>query len=220
MEFSPSYSQLLYLYALAFSGETPSARRPGLDGARRKPLEDIGFIRKTGEIVELTESGFRYVETHLNMVPDDARRAGLTERAPLVMASTIYNYLKAQGLRLADMLVPTSVTRNGAPPAADTVESGATVVDSLEAPDKVSDAIREAYLKTTGASGTRVHLSDLRNQLADWDREEIDNALLTLFRDGRIRLERVEDPATESPSDQEAALMVHDNPRHFVAFLD
>jgi hypothetical protein len=41
-----------------------------------------------------------------------------------------------------------------------------------------------------------------------------------LYRDGRIRLERVDAPETETPRDQESALMVHDNPRHFVAFLE
>jgi hypothetical protein len=224
MEFTPSYSQLLYLYALAFSGETPSARRPGLDGARRKPLEDAGLIRRSGEVVELTDSGFRFVENRLGMVPEDARRAGLAERAPLVMSTAIANYLKAQGLRLTDLLVPTAVQKTRpmtAGPVTTEVEPGATVVDTPEAPDKLSDAIHEAYLSCTrGTPGVRVHLSDLRKNLSFWDREEVDAALLGLYRDGRLRLERVEDPAAETPADQEAALMVYDNPRHFVAFLD
>ena len=223
MEFNPSYSQLLYLFALAFSGETPNARRPGLDGARRRPLEETGFIQRNGEVMELTEQGFRWVENHLEMIPEDARRAGLTERAPLLMASAIGSYLKAQGLRLRDLLVPTAAqpqSTNGEPVTPD-VEPGVAVVDTPEAPDSLSNAIREAYLKiTAGATGTRVHLSEIRSELGHWDREEVDTALLTMYRDGRVRFDRLDEATEETPRDQEAALLVHDNPRHYVTLVE
>jgi hypothetical protein len=223
MEFTPSYSQLLYLYALAFSGETPSASRPGLDAARRKPIEYAGLIQRNGEIMELTEAGFRWVENHLNLIPQDARRVGLTERAPLAMASAINNFLRAKGLKLKDLLFPASVSNfvATADPVTPDVEPGTAVVDAPEAEDKLADAIHDAYLKCTGgSSGSWVHLGELRKILDHWEREEVDRTLLRLYRDGRVRFDRVDESKAETRSDQESALMVHDNPRHFVAFLE
>jgi hypothetical protein len=77
--------------------------------------------------------------------------------------------------------------------------------------------IEQACLKLTqGARQTRVTLRDLRAELWDVAREDLDGALLALQREKKLVLYREDNSAALRPEDHQAALFVGNEPRHLV----
>src|SRR5436305_3964087 len=109
--------------------------------------------------------------------------------------------------------------RQPAPTMSDTT-SDATVTNSggqqVAAPHAAIDAIsddvkRRLYraclqLSGDGVYGTRIRLADLRSELADVPRQEVDRALLELEQTDAASLMPIDDPQQILTDDEEAAL--------------
>jgi len=79
------------------------------------------------------------------------------------------------------------------------------------------ERIERACLTVThGARQTRVKLTDLRANLRDVAREDLDSALLKLQREKKLVLYREDNSAALRTEDHEAALFVGNEPRHLV----
>lgn len=84
----------------------------------------------------------------------------------------------------------------------------------IEISRRIIDACREL---TDGVYNTRIRLSDLRHQLADVPRPELDEALKELERERAAALMPLDDPREIQPADEEAAMTNSiGEPRHIL----
>jgi hypothetical protein len=82
---------------------------------------------------------------------------------------------------------------------------------------EVKDRIRAAYASRPKAPGGWVDLAELRTDLGNLSRDDVDAALRALAREKGVRLAPFDNTRSLRPQDKEAALQLGDSPRHMIA---
>jgi len=169
-----------------------------LDGKERRNLNDRKLVEseKHGRAYahELSDKGWRWCHDELAAAPPS--RGNSTERAHYLVFGMFARYLNASGLRLAD-------------------------IASVKAPgdDDVDPAIRvvEGYRALAPTEGAFVKLRELREQLVDIPRPDLDAALAVLFARQRINLIPQSNQQGLSEADRESALRIGDEYKHLIS---
>ena len=80
----------------------------------------------------------------------------------------------------------------------------------------LAQRIREASIEVAGGVNRRVKLSDLREKLADVDRQSLDQALIAMARTPNASLYEMDDRASVKKADRDAAIHIGGEPRHIL----
>ena len=166
-----------------------------LDGASRYKLNDLKLVtsQKDGRafVHELTEDGTVWCEAELGA--DRPERVDSVGGALYAVLSGLQRYLQRTGLRLVELF-----------PAAE---------PELD----VEARIRSAYQKLSSASGLPwVGLVELRTELADVDRPELDAALQQLSRQPGVHVQAEANQQALTDADREAAVTFGGSSRHLL----
>jgi hypothetical protein len=204
MLLEPNATQSQAILRLLFIPEEPamSKLKPNLPAAKRKELIDAGVIelekRGAASHLVLTDRGWAWAAENIEKLCPDSMRQVHPEITGAILASFAKN-MKWRGLSLAEMVRPEMFCESSP------TESDATTI---------KQAIREACRrKTEGRPGDRVRLADLRRELPDLPRTEVDQALFEMQSEGEIALSPLErfEIRTE---DEQASLQVAGLRRH------
>ena len=187
---------------MALNKETPNAelrRRYGLDVKKqtREKLNQDGLVqsRKSGRgfAHELTDAGWAWVVAELGgKVP---RPAGSAGGALYALLNGLKVALDARGMLLQELF---------AAPAP-------------KPPASLRDRIRQAYRSLAPRPWDWVELRDLRAQLGDWTRREVDLELVRMFREQDVNLTLHEDRGRLTQADRDAALRLGVDDMHLIS---
>lgn len=81
----------------------------------------------------------------------------------------------------------------------------------------LTDRIREAYVATASAPRAWVSIADIRRKLGDVDRADLDAALRRLERAPDVNIVPESNQKALSEEDRRAAVIIGDQPKHFLA---
>ena len=187
---------------MALNKETPSAelrRRYGLDVKKRtrEKLNQDGLLqsRKLGRgfAHELTDAGWAWVVAELDeKVPP---RAGAAGGALYALLNGLKAALDARGMVVPELFAPAAPGPTGS----------------------LRDRIRQAYRSLAPRPWDWVELRDLRAQLGDWPRREVDLELVRMFRKRDVNLTLHEDRARLTQADRDAALRLGVDDMHLIS---
>ena len=191
---------------MALNKETPNAelkRRYGLDVRKsaRVKLNRAGLLQsrklgRKGFAHELTDAGWAWVVAQLDKeVPD---RAGSAGGALYALLNGLKVALDARGMLLQELFAATS--------SAVPQPSGS-----------LRDRIRDAYRNLASRPWDWVELRDLRAQLGDWPRGEVDPELIRMFRAKEVNLTLHEDRGRLTQADRDAALRLGVDDMHLIS---
>ena len=233
---APTPAQTLILWCLlARHGRAPQGEVvPAVKKADREALAAAGLIavEKSGRsfVLSVTDRGWHWAGDHLDAALPPAFRVMQDWLARLG------GPLEQSGRTLADFI--------GAPPEpAEPAETAPRKASAKKAPAKKAPAkkvagekatrspatkkpgaaalrarIEEAYLALTGGARARaVRLSDVRAQLAEFDRATVDAGLARILKgDKTARLSQLSDPKALTAADREAAYSPAGEPFHLL----
>ena len=187
---------------MALNKETPNAelkRRYGLDVRKptREKLNREGLLqsRKLGArgfAHELTDAGWAWVVAELDeKVP---HRAGSAGGALYALLNGLKVALDARGMVIQELFEPP-------PPRTGSLQ----------------DRIRQAYRSLASQPLDWVELRDLRTQLGDCSRREVDLELTRMFRERDVNLTLHEDRGRLTQADRDAALRLGVDDMHLIS---
>ena len=200
----PERAVMIALMALNEETQNSELRsRYGLDVRKptREKLNRAGLIqsRKLGAkgfAHELTDAGWAWVVAELDrQVPP---RAGSAGGALYALLNGLKVALDARGMLIQELFAAT--------PSAAPQPSGS-----------LRDRIREAYRNLASRPRDWVELRDLRTQLGDWPRGEVDGELIRLFRAKEVNLTLHEDRGRLTQADRDAALRLGVDDMHLIS---
>ena len=200
----PERAVMIALMALNKETRNSELRsRYGLDVRKptREKLNRAGLIqsRKLGAkgfAHELTDAGWAWVVAELDgQVPP---RAGSAGGALYALLNGLKVALDARGMLIQELFAAT--------PSAAPQPSGS-----------LRDRIREAYRNLASRPWDWVELRDLRTQLGDWPRGEVDGELIRLFRAKEVNLTLHEDRGRLTQADRDAALRLGVDDMHLIS---
>ena len=190
---------------MALNKETPNAElkhRYRLDVRKptREKLNSEGLLqsRKLGGAKgfahELTDAGWAWVVAELDaqQVPP---RAGSASGALYALLNGLKAALDARGMVIQELFAP------AAPGPADSLR----------------DRIRQAYRSLASQPRDWVELRDLRAQLGDCSRREVDLELTRMFREKDVNLTLHEDRGRLTEADRDAALRLGVDDMHLIS---
>ena len=187
---------------MALNKETPNAelrRRYGLDVKKRtrEKLNQDGLLqsRKLGRgfAHELTDAGWAWVVAELDeKVPP---RAGAAGGALYALLNGLKAALDARGMVIPELFAPAAPGATGS----------------------LRDRIQQAYRSLAPRPWDWVELRDLRAQLGDWPRREVDLELVRMFRKRDVNLTLHEDRARLTQADRDAALRLGVDDMHLIS---
>ena len=173
--------------------------RLDLKKAAREKLNREGLVqsRKLGAkgfAHELTDAGWAWVVAELDaqQVP---RRAGSAGGALYALLNGLKVALDARGMVIQELFAPAA-----AGPAA-----------------SLRDRIRQAYRSLASLPRDWVELRDLRAQLGDWPRREVDLELTRMFRENEVNFTLHEDRGRLTQADRDAALRLGVEDMHLMS---
>lgn len=188
---------------MALNRETRNAElrdRYGLDVKKpmRVKLNREGLLQSRslgakGFAHELTDAGWAWVVAQL-----DARvppRAGSAGGALYALLNGLKVALDARGLVIQDLFAPAAAGSAGA----------------------LRDRIRQAYRNLASRPRDWVELRDLRTQLGDWPRREVDLEIIRMFREKDVNLTLHEDRGRLTQADRDAALRLGVDDMHLIS---
>lgn len=228
---APTPAQTLILWCLlARHGRAPQGEVvPAVKKADREALAAAGLIavEKSGRsfVLSVTDRGWHWAGDHLDAALPPAFRVMQDWLARLG------GHLEQSGRTLADFI--------GAPPEpAEPAETAPKKASAKKGPAKKAAGektarpsakkkpgaaalrarIEEAYLALTGGARARaVRLSDVRAQLAEFDRATVDAGLARILKgDKTARLSQLSDPKALTAADREAAYSPAGEPFHLL----
>jgi hypothetical protein len=171
-----------------------------LDGKERRHLNDRKLVEseKRGRTFahELSDKGWRWCEDEL--AADPPRRGGAAERAHYLIFGMFARYLKASGLRLAD--IASAKQEPGDDDAVDVIAR-----------------VEGGYRDLASADGAFVKLRELRARLADIARPDLDTVLTALFTSQRINLVPQSNQQALTEADRESALRIGGESKHLIS---
>lgn len=189
---------------MALNKEMPNAelkRRYGLDvrKAVRVRLNQDGLLQSRrrgakGYVHELTDAGWAWAVAELEerKPPPGARSAG---GALYALLNGLKVALDARGMLLQELFAPPTPKPAGS----------------------LRDRIRQAYRSLAPRPWDWVELRDLRAQLGDWSRREVDQELIRMFRKKDVNLTLHEDRGRLTQADRDAALRLGVDDMHLIS---
>ena len=188
---------------MALNKETPNSelkRRYGIDVRKptREKLNREGLLlsrslRAKGFAHELTDAGWAWVVAELDApVPP---RAGSGGGALYALLNGLKVALDARGMVLQELFAPAAPGPAGS----------------------LRDRIRQAYRGLASRPWDWVELRDLRAQLGDWPRREVDLELTRMFREKDVNLTLHEDRGRLTQADRDAALRLGVDDMHLIS---
>ena len=188
---------------MALNRETRNAElrgRYGLDVKKpmRVKLNREGLVQSRslgakGFAHELTDAGWAWVVAELDApVPPHARSAG---GALYALLNGLKVALDARGMVIQDLFAPAAAGPAGS----------------------LRDRIRQAYRTLASQPWDWVELRDLRKQLADWPRPEVDLEIIRMFREKDVNLTLHEDRGRLTQADRDAALRLGVDDMHMIS---
>jgi hypothetical protein len=196
---SPTPLQTLILWGLlAEGGAAFSSALPGAASDRRA-LKALGLVTeskvKRKIRIEVSERGWAWAADHL----DGEISTRSTASGPILRAwlTRLKQFLTANPeLALARVLVPPTAAAQSS---------------------DLRERVRAAYLAATGGKfNARAFLRDLRRELADVDRAELDDALRRMQSEEGVALISLDNRMAITSADEEAAISVGGEPRHLI----
>ena len=175
-------------------------RRYGLDVKRptREKLNREGLLQSRslgakGFAHELTDSGWAWVVAELDAgVPP---RAGSAGGALYALLNGLKVALEAREMVIQELFAPAAPGPAGS----------------------LRDRIRQAYRNLASRPWDWVELRDLRAQLGDWPRREVDLELVQMFREKDVNLTLHEDRRRLTQADRDAALRLGVDDMHMIS---
>ncbi len=188
---------------MALNKETRNAelyRRYRIDVKRpiREKLNRDGLLQSRnmgakGFAHELTDAGWAWAVAELDApVPS---RPGSAGGALYALLNGLKVALDARGMLLQELF---------APPAP-------------KPPGSLRERIRQAYRSLASRPRDWVELRDLRGQLGDWPRREVDQELIRMFRKKDVDLTLHEDQGRLTQADRDAALRLGVDDMHLIS---
>ena len=198
----PERAVMIALMALnreTLNSELKERYRLDLKKAARVKLNREGLVQSRslpgkGFAHELTDAGWAWVVAELNaqQVP---RRAGSAGGALYALLNGLKVALDARGMVIQELFAPAAA-----------------------GPDaSLRDRIRQAYRNLASRPWDWVELRDLRTQLGDWPRREVDLELIRMFREKDVNLTLHEDRGRLTQADREAALRLGVDDMHMIS---
>lgn len=178
------------------------AERAGfrLDGKERRRLNDRKLVhsRKVGRAYahELTDAGWDWCATHCSDGPQ--ARASSMEGALCAVLGGLARYLEHSQQSLADVFQQ----RDPQVP---------------EKPGDIAELIRAAYLRLASEPGKFVKLRELRAELSDIPRSEIDSSLDGMYRAQQVNLVPQSNQQALTQADRESALRIGGEAKHMIS---
>ena len=188
---------------MALNRETPNAelkRRYGIDvrKAVRVRLNEDGLLQSRrrgakGYVHELTDAGWAWAVAELDApVPT---RAGSAGGGLYALLNGLKVALDAREMLLQELFAPRAP----------------------KPPGSLRDRIRQAYRSLAPRPWDWVELRDLRVQLGDWPRREVDIELIRMFREKDVNLTLHEDRGRLTQADRDAALRLGVDDMHLIS---
>ena len=194
---------------MALNQETPNAelkRRYGLDLKKttREKLNREGLLQSRnlgarGFAHELTDAGWAWVVAELDAPMPS--RAGSAGGALYALLNGLKAALEARGMVIQELFDPIDSVDPAAP----------------RQPGPLRDRIRQAYRSLASRPWDWVELRDLRAQLGDWPRREVDLELTRMFREKDVNLTLHEDRGRLTQADRDAALRLGVDDMHLIS---
>ena len=188
---------------MALNQETRNAelkRRYGLDVKKptREKLNREGLLQSRslgpkGFAHELTDAGWAWVVAELDApMPPQAGSAG---GALYALLNGLKVALDTRGMVIQELFAPAAPGPAGS----------------------LRDRIRQAYRSLASRPWDWVELGDLRAQLGDWPRREVDLELVQMFREKDVNLTLHEDRGRLTQADRDAALRLGVDDMHLIS---
>jgi len=178
------------------------AERAGfrLDGKERRALNDRKLVesRKVGRVYahELTDAGWDWCATHSSEGPQG--RPSSMEGALYAVLGGLARYLEYSELSLADVFQQRDK-------------------ETPEAPGDVAELIRAAYQRLASEPGMFVKLRELRAELSDVPRGDLDSALNEMYRAQQVNLVPQSNQQALTQADRESALRIGGEAKHMIS---
>ena len=197
----PERAAMIALMALnkeTLNSELKRRYRFDLKKSTRDKLNRDGLIQSRrlkgkGFAHELTDAGWAWAVTELDeRVP---ARAGSAGGALYALLNGLNVALDARGMVIQELFAPPAARPAGSLP----------------------DRIRQAYRSLASRPWNWVELRDLRAQLGDWPRREVDQELVRMFRKKDVNLTLHEDRGRLTQADRDAALRLGVEDMHLIS---
>jgi hypothetical protein len=178
------------------------AERAGfrLDGKERQRLNDRKLVdsRKVGRTYahELTDAGWDWCATHLSEGPQG--RASSMEGALYAVLGGLARFLEYSEQSLADVFQQRDQ-------------------EALEKPGDIAELISAAYLRLASEPGKFVKLRELRAELSDVPRSELDPSLEGMYRAQQVNLVPQSNQQALTQADRESALYIGGEAKHMIS---
>ena len=180
-------SELKRRYALDV--KKPAREKLNRDGL----LQSRRLTGGKGFAHELTDAGWAWVVAELDAPAP--RRAGSAGGALYALLNGLKVALDARGIVIQELFAPAVPGPAGS----------------------LRDRIRQAYRSLASRPRDWVELRDLRAQLGDWPRLEVDLELTRMFRDEDVNLTLHEDRGRLTQADRDAALRLGVDDMHLIS---
>lgn len=237
MEQQPDPMQSLLLWSLATqqgSAWLADLKSSLADKSKRDPLIRAGLIaeekqprvragKRTVQAIRLTleEKGWAWLADHPDTAVSQSKAAADVLQALLKIVAT---YLEHNRLALAEFMTPEAAAPSeplpiGPIPTAERVPVTAYAEEPDDCADEqIESRIAQAYAELANFRSTaRVRLANLRQRLSDLPDERVNAALQRMTRDGRVVLNRLDNPLEITAEDEAAKLVTGlGDPRHIM----
>ncbi len=206
--------QALFLLRLSFEedGARPSAIYKDFAASDRKQLAEAGLVvvgkdptNKRAQFATLTEAGYQWVADHLD---SPLSKSNVAHVVLAKLLTGVQSQIVVGKFSFADLV------RGSAGRGDSNNQNVAAEVPSIETsarrPEPNGDITRRILaacqeLSGDGVYNVRIRLADLRSQLSDLDRADVDQALAELEREQAAAIMPLDDPREILPADEEAA---------------
>ena len=170
-----------------------NVRKPARVKLNRDGLVQSRTVKGKGFAHELTDAGWAWAVAELDAVVPP--RAGSAGGALYALLNGLKVALDARGMVIQDLFAPAAPGPAGSLP----------------------ERIRQAYRSLASRPWDWVELRDLRAQLGDWPRREVDLELTRMFRAKDVDLTLHEDRGRLTQADRDAALRLGVDDMHLVS---
>ncbi len=168
-------------------------RKPARVKLNRDGLVQSRSVKGKGFAHELTDAGWAWAVAELDaQVP---LRAGSAGGALYALLNGLKAALDARGMVIQDLFAPAAPEPAGS----------------------LRDRIRQAYRSLASRPWDWVELRDLRAELGDWPRREVDLELTRMFREKDVNLTLHEDRGRLTQADRDAALRLGVDDMHLIS---
>ncbi len=162
----------------------------------REGLIQSRKVRGKGFAHELTDAGWAWVVAELDaQVPP---RAGSAGGALYALLNGLKVALEARGMVIQELFDRSEPT-------------------ALRQPGSLRERIRQAYRSLASRPWDWVELRDLRAQLGDWPRREVDLEIIRMYREKDVNLTLHEDRRRLTQADRDAALRIGVDDMHLIS---